>query len=234
MSFRWLSLAAALGGLLPLLGTRAAAPEYRALRAAGDPSEAPGAWDAAPSIRWGEAPYATRFAALWNDEGMWLRFEADDIEPWHRYAERDDPIWEEEVVEIFIDPDGDGRDYVEIEISPANVVTDLLMARGEPDRSGDIGWDFAGLRSRVQHRDGGWTALAWLPWSGFGGVTGAKVPPRAGDAWRFNVFRIKRPGGPESPQHKAIFAAWQPPPGPSFHVPEVFGLLRFERSPTAP
>ena len=32
---------------------------------------------------------------------------------------RDDPIWEEEVVEIFLDPARLGRHYAEVEISPA-------------------------------------------------------------------------------------------------------------------
>lgn len=226
---RWLSIAAALGGLLPLLGTRMMTPEVRVGRAVGDPMTEPAAWDRAEQIAWGPAPYATRFAALWDDCGLWLRFEADDTNPWYRYTRHDDPIWEEEVVEIFIDPDGDGRDYVEIEISPANVVTDLLMARGEPDKSGDLGWDFRGLHTQVRRHAGGWTALAWLPWRGFDGVTGAApLPPESGRGWRFNVFRIKRPGGPEEPARDAVFAAWQPPPALSFHVPEVFGLMRFE------
>jgi len=211
-----------------LPGLAAPPAEYRAQRTGDDPFVDAAAWRGVPTIAWGEAPYATRFAALWNDEGLWLRFGVDDVAPWHRYENRDDPLWEEEVVEIFIDPDGDGRDYVEIEISPANVVTDLLMARGEPDKQGDLGWDFSGLRTAVSTDDAGWTALAWLPWSGFAGVTGAVTPPRAGDSWRFNVFRIKRPGGPDAPDTGAIFAAWQQPPGPSFHVPEVFATMRFE------
>lgn len=226
---RWLSIAAALGGLLPLLAVRSATPEYRVARTTGDPLADPAAWAGAASISWGEPPYTTRFAALWNARGLWLRFDAADSDPWHRYTQRDDPLWEEEVVEIFIDPDGDGRDYVEIEISPANVVADLLMARGEPDKEGDLGWDFSGLRTIVHPYAGGWVALALLPWGGFAGVTGAEpLPPRSGREWRFNVFRIKRPGGPDAPRRDAILAAWQRPPGRSFHVPEVFGSLRFE------
>lgn len=228
MTPRWLTLALFLGGLLPLIGARAPLPEYRVGRATGDPFVESTAWQGAEPLTWGADPYATRFAAMWDERGLWLLFDAADIAPWHRYDRRDDPIWEEEVVEIFIDPDGDGRDYVEIEISPANVVTDLLMARGEPDKRGDLGWDFRGLRTEVQHRHGAWTVRALLPWAGFHGVTGAQVPPRPGDAWRFNVFRIKRPRGPADPHDGAIFAAWQQPPGPSFHVPEVFATMRFQ------
>jgi hypothetical protein len=54
-----------------------------------------------------------------------------------------------------------------------------------------------------------------------------RLPPEPGDRWRFNVFRIKRPGGPGAPERDAIYAAWAVPDGPSFHVPAVFRDLRF-------
>ena len=51
---------------------------------------------------------------------------------------------------------------------------------------------------------------------------GARIPPAPGDEWRFNVFRIKRPGGPQAPAQGAIFAAFSKPAGPSFHDPAAF------------
>jgi hypothetical protein len=76
----------------------------------------------------------------------------------------------------------------------------------------------------------GWTAIARLPWDGLKSLSAAaaaKTPPATGDVWRFNVFRIKRPGGPGSPEQGAIFAAWSVPDGPSFHVPAAFQPFRF-------
>jgi hypothetical protein len=191
-------------------------------------------WARAASFSFGPEAYRTEFRALWGPEGLSLRFDAVDPSPWHTLTERDAPLWEEEVVEIFIDPDGDGRDYVEIEISPANVVTDLMMFRGDPEKRSDIGWDFAGIETQVESVTEpftGWTAVAFLPWSGFTGVTGfpAAGSPAAGNHWRCNVFRIKRPGGPSEPERDAVYAAWSPPPGFSFHVPEVFGTMVFEK-----
>lgn len=205
-------------------------PEYRVVRAAdGEPED----WSVAPIAAFGPDRYRTEFRAQWNGDGLWIRFDAVDPGPWSTFTQRDDPLWEEEVVEIFIDPDGDGLNYAEVEISPANVVTDLLMFRGDPGKSSDIDWDFAGLHTRVaQLQDGrkGWTAIALLPWEGFATLpdTATPVPPAPGDSWRFNIFRIKRPGGPEAPDRDAVFAAWSPPPGPSFHVPEVFGTMTFD------
>ena len=48
------------------------------------------------------------------------------------------------------------------------------------------------------------------------------LPPKVGDRWRFNVFRIKRPHGPSEPEREAVYAAWSIPSGPSFHDPAAF------------
>jgi hypothetical protein len=53
------------------------------------------------------------------------------------------------------------------------------------------------------------------------------VPPREGDRWRFNVFRIKRPHGPQEPERGALYTAWSTPAGPSFHEPAAFRDLVF-------
>lgn len=222
------ALAAAIG---PSGGAVVKLPEYRvAVTEATAPEQID--WSIAQAVGFGPAAYATTFRALRGPAGLWVRFDAVDPAPWHTYTRRDDPLWEEEVVEIFVDPDGDGLNYAEVEINPANVVTDLLMFRGDPGKRSDIGWDFEGIRTWVEPTGdpAGWTATALLPWRGFASLpaTSAALPPAAGDAWRFNVFRIKRPGGPEAPERDAVYAAWSPPPGPSFHVTDVFGRMVFE------
>ena len=194
------------------------------------------AWRSAQQVSWGPEPYATRFGALWGERGLFVRFDAIDPAPWHTMSERDDPLWNEEVVEIFIDPDGDGRNYAEIEINPHNVLCDLVIFEGSPNLRSDIDWDLEGLRSSVHPLRGaggetiGWTAVALLPWGGFGklpAIGGVRLPPRAGDTWRFNVFRVERPGGPAEPERDAVYAAWSTTSGPSFHEPAVFRGMEF-------
>jgi hypothetical protein len=189
------------------------------------------AWDGASVVAWGPAPYETRFRALWSDAGLFLRFDADDPSPWHTMTRRDEHLWEEEVVEIFLDPDRSGRDYYELEINPANVVCDLRMISPWPDKKGDIDWNLAGLETRVKaSKTRGWTATAFLPWRGLRVLPSAArvaLPPRPGDAWRFNVFRIERPGGKTSPGEEAVFAALSPPSAESFHDASAFRDLVF-------
>jgi hypothetical protein len=195
-----------------------------------------GAWADAGSIEWGPSEYSTAFRALWSDDGLYVLWEAVDPSPWSTMTERDAHLWEEEVVEVFLDLDGSGTHYYELEINPAGVVCDLEMISPSP-WEGDFAWDLEGLETRVHTRTGeagataGWTAVAFLPWSGFRSLPSARtvaLPPKPGDAWRFNVFRIKRPGGPGNPKQDAVLAAWSPPSGPSFHEPAAFRPFTFE------
>ena len=228
--------------LLAPLAAAAGPPDYRVARTdvsrsallAGEDT-----WSQAARISWGPSPYETVFRALWDDDGLYLRFDATDPYPWHTMTQRDDELWEEEVVEIFIDPDRSGHDYYELEISPANVVCDLRMASPWPDKVGHVDWNLAGVETRVHPRKDaagkttGWTATAFLPWSGFRPLPssrGVALPPKPGDAWGFNVFRIERPGGPGNPQKDAVLAAWSSPSVPSFHDPKAFRSLVFEAS----
>jgi hypothetical protein len=191
-------------------------------------------WEPAELIQFGSDPWTTRFRALWTPAHLCLRFDVADRDPWHTMTTRDDRLWNEEVVEIFLDPDGARHHYAELEISPANVVCDLLVVRPWPDLESDSGWHIDALDTRVVPFRGegagsdGWSARAAIPWAGLRTLpVSAPLPPREGDRWRFNVYRIKRPHGPARPNDEVVYAAWSPTGGPSFHVPEAFGEMVF-------
>jgi hypothetical protein len=197
-------------------------------------------WLETPSIEWGPERYRTRFAARWDDTAIHVRFDAVDDSPWHTMTRRDDHIWEEEVVEIFLDGDGTGRNYAELEINPVNVVCDLRVESPWPKLKSMTEWDWAGLETAVEPLKDthgtveGWTAVARLPWAGLRSLypgDGVVLPPGAGSAWRFNVFRIKRPGGPAAPATGVVYAAFSKPAGPSFHDPAAFRPLRLVARP---
>jgi hypothetical protein len=183
-------------------------------------------------------------------------FRCLDTDIWGTYERRDDPLYEEEVVEAFLCPTGDLRHYYEFEVNPRNVVFDARVHCPDLHRATmrvDISWDCPGLETSVlvegilhttppDHRRpttdhtevqrGGdaanpstvnlqpssWTVEMVIPFAAFPEVN----PPRPGDVWRANFYRIDRADPPE-------FTAWSPTleSPANFHVPERFGYLAF-------
>lgn len=70
---------------------------------------------------------ATHARVLWDDERVYFAFEVEDRDVWARDTHRDDvALPADEVVEVFLDDGGEGVTYYEVEVSPKNVVFDLL------------------------------------------------------------------------------------------------------------
>lgn len=211
-------------------------PSYRAARATGpvtidgrldepawrDAFEAP----LVSSMTGGRVRYATVARLLWDDRNLYVAFECEDDEVFSRPGRKDDdPIYEDEVVELFVDPAGARRDYAEIEVSPANVVFDARFATWRSDLAVARAWT-SGARTAVEvHRgregDRGWTVEMAVPLEA---LRGAARPPRPGDRWRMNLFRLEthnRAGVAEG-------QAFSPPLRGDFHALDRFGWLVFD------
>src|SRR3981081_4791329 len=56
----------------------------------------------------GQRPqWGTEVRIGWEEKALLILFLCQDPKPWATMTERDQPLWEEEVVEIFLDPFGD-------------------------------------------------------------------------------------------------------------------------------
>ena len=165
---------------------------------------------------------ATRVWTAWDERAWRVRFHCDDARPWATLRERDAPLWTEEVVEIFVDPVGDGAGYFELEINPLGTVCDLVLRRIASGWRKDFSWHVEGLRPAAGLRPGGWWAELVLP---FAALTPA--PPRPGAVWRVNFFRIDRPGGEAGTTADRELSAWSPTGWANFHLPAKFGSLEF-------
>ena len=64
----------------------------------------------------------TQARLLWDDQALYVAFDCEDRNIWGNYTEHNDPIYDEEIVELFLDPWGHGKKYFEFEISPRGVV----------------------------------------------------------------------------------------------------------------
>jgi len=168
---------------------------------------------------------------------LYIAFECSDPDIWGTLTQRDASLWKEEVVEVFLDPDGDGENYAELEVSPNNTVVDLKIVRLKPWKS-ELSWDIAGLKTAVQVKgtvnkredvDEGWTVEIAIPWASLEDIPGATGgPPEDGTSWRGNLYRIERPLGKDW-----VLMAWSPVGRPAFHTPERFGILKFLSTPPA-
>jgi len=169
---------------------------------------------------------ATSVAAWYDREYLTFLFTGMDDFIRATYMKHDSPLHEQDVVEVFLAPDGVQR-YFEIEVSPHATVFDAAIESPDGVRATmrtDRDWTCEGLVAavrKVTESSGGMTTdtLVRIPFSAL-----ARPSPAAGEVWRANFFRIDR-----HPREGDEFSAWQPTlRNPAdFHVTSVFGTLWF-------
>ena len=160
---------------------------------------------------------STRVWTAWDAEEMRVLIRAEDTHIFATLTERDAPLYTEEVVEVFLDPVGDGEGYFEIEVNPLNAVLDLVLRRSRSGWKKDFAWWCENLRTHVRREAAAWSAELAIPFRSL-----AAAPPQPGDQWRVNFTRIDRP--PDVPRE---LTAWSATGFANFHVPERFGVLEF-------
>lgn len=158
----------------------------------------------------------------YNRHGLFVRFDCDDRDIWGTGTQRDDPIYDEEVVEVFIGPGAATPvDYYEFEVSPNGVMLDLTVHNPDSSRATirlDAGWNCPGLQWAAGRNDAQnhWWAILSIPWVSIGAP--AELPKQ----WRANFYRIERPrdADPE-------YSCWSPTmtEPADYHKPGYFGLL---------
>lgn len=159
-----------------------------------------------------------------DPDRFFLRFDCEDPHIWGTYTQRNDPIYDEEVVELFIAPGTETpTTYYEFEFSPNGTLLDLIAHSPHGDRremSIDAGWDCPDIWWHAQRNDAEshWSLSTSIPWTSLApDITHPSV-------WRANFYRIERPKN--SPPE---FSCWSPTLAdpPDFHRAARFGTLHF-------
>ncbi len=207
-----------------------------------DPEAPP--WSAAPLIHpFRRAEDArpvrldTRAKLLWSPRALHALFLCEDDYIWGTFTRHNDPIFDEEVVEVFLDPEDRRSFYYEFELSPRDTrfAAEIENDLGHPPRARIARHlDALAMPTRVEIEGalatrpapagaaaapGRWRACMEIPFS----LLGGRPAPRPGERWKANLFRIDRgPAGEE-------YACWSPTlTQPAyFHHPERFGTLEF-------
>lgn len=177
----------------------------------------------------GAPPRLATSVAVWFDaEALHVLFSCADDRVEATHTRHDAPLYEEDVVEIFIAPERLER-YYELEVSPRATLFDASVDSPDLDRATmhvDRAWTCEGLMAAVRsitEGDGSTTTdtIVRVPFAALG-----RSEPRDGETWRINFFRIDR-----HPERGDEYSAWQPTmkKPADFHVPAAFGTVRFQR-----
>jgi hypothetical protein len=197
-------------------------------------------WMRLPKLKltpFGSAPRIETWAkAFVTETHLYVGASLEDTHIWGTLTSRDDATWTQEVLELFLDVNGDGRDYMELQITPTGTVFDAHFAerlgRGKGSRDEQINaakaWNLEGLEHKVflegtannsNDQDQKWMVEFKVPLASIPGFTSLKDKDAQ---WAVNFYRFDRPD--EKTTHAY---AWSTAPQGDFHQVDKFGTFRF-------
>ena len=100
-----------------------------------------------------------------------------DLPP--RHTRRDGNIWEDESIEVHLQPQAEGKPDFHFIFNAAGGIYDA--------RNRKVQWNISGLQLKNTRKDGAWVLEAAIPFQGLG-----VARPRPGDVWKFNICRSFR------------------------------------------
>lgn len=146
--------------------------------------------------------FKTRVKMLWCDDYFYVAAEMEEPHVWGTITEKNEIMFNDNDFEVFIDPDGDGKNYYEFEVNVLNTLWELSLPvpysqGGEPI----LGCNLSGLISKVGVRgtlnnpcdeDEGWFVEIAFPWRELAKYNlDRATPPLMGDIWRVNFSRVQ-------------------------------------------
>ena len=172
-----------------------------------------------------QSTYKTEARVLYDENFIYFAFRCGDGNIWSTMKRRDEHLWEEEVVEVFLQADPNQPSYIELEVNPLGTMLDIYMLAARKPLHYES-WNSERLRWAVQvdgtvdgkAGDREWTCEIALPLEDI--VTARHHPPLPGDRWRMNLYR-----GEQRPTPAGL--AWSPTLRDDFHIPQRFGEIVF-------
>lgn len=192
--------------------------------------------------------YRTRAKMLYDSTYLYIAFEIEEPHIWGTITERDATIYWDNDIEVFIDPDGDSRNYQEYEFNVLGTAWDLLLT--EPQARGGVhinNFNLSGMKSAVKvygtindpsDVDEKWTFELAMPIAGILQSSYDKARPLSEQVWRINFSRVnwlkyevvdgkyQKLPGTTGFGHEENWV-WSPTGAVDMHRPELWGFLRF-------
>lgn len=170
---------------------------------------------------------STQVSLLRDSENLYVGFEVEDTDIISSFEKRDDPLYEEDVVEVFLAPGHNLHYYYEFNFSPRGVIFDAIILNddgsaenGRGDLKTWLDWNCENLIAAAHtEENANWSVTAAIPFADLH-FAGNRTP-QSGDQWRANFCRI------EYGLDETEYSTWSPPGILDFHTSEKFGLLKF-------
>ncbi|MBM3776431.1 MAG: hypothetical protein FJW37_14905 [Acidobacteria bacterium] len=170
----------------------------------------------------------TTVRLLWDNEFLYAGFDAQDRDILAHLDRRDDLTYQDDCVEVFINPDPAQSYYYGIEINAKGTFLDYFYAYPTTfirhlDFVGiQVATHVRGTMNQTGDLDDGWTTEAAIPWRNFDEVA-RKLPPAVGTLWKINFNRW------DGAEPRRRFSVWSDTgrPNPDPHNPARFGEVYF-------
>ncbi|MDD5678113.1 MAG: carbohydrate-binding family 9-like protein [Kiritimatiellae bacterium] len=192
---------------------------------------------------------------LWDNRNLYVAFQVQETNIWAAITERDTPAqagfkrYTENFIKLYLDPDGDGRNYTEMHISPNGAISDKwqTLPWGQTARR-NLGlpletpaqahweWNCTGMTHAVTVQgtlnqpndvDQGWSVEMAIPFSSLAFVSGkAAFPPADGDIWKVHLGRRFAPA-PSTSATEAQYWTWPRVGERDCHRADTWGCLVF-------
>lgn len=174
-----------------------------------------------------KATQNTFVSLSWNNENLYIAYKCTDSQIVGTSQKKDSPIFNtDDLVEIFLDPDGDSQNYIEIGVNAFSTNYDLLLKCIAPECGGwntAMDFDIKGLESVSKITPEGYTVEIKIPFSSLENIrNGGFTKPKIGTKWKGNAFRIDYGKTTE-------YLALQPYKSLTFgfHQPQEFAVFEF-------
>ena len=202
------------------------------------------------------SPYLkTRAKLLWDDQYLYIAAYLEEPQIWAKLKKRDAVIYYDDDFEVFIDPDGDGHNYLELEMNALNTFWDLLVLYPyyiDKKRNYMFHWNCDSIRTAVHIEgtlnnpsdiDAYWSVELAIPLGIFKDFSNTHYKPENGMFWRLNFSRVDWPMEivkceyTKKTDHNGKVLAennwvWSPTGSINMHLPETWGYLYFIDSDT--
>jgi hypothetical protein len=189
-------------------------------------------------------PMRTRAKVAWDDANLYVAAEMSDPRVWATMKGCDESLYKEQAFELFIDPDDDQHNYLEVQVNPLNTTCDLVMSKPYRDKGkADLSMNLDGMRTAVRvagmvndsagAADEGWTVEIAIPWKALKMLGREGAPPRVEERWRVNFARMRR-DAPDVANPTRGMWVWSSQGAVNMHAPERWGWVTFAAAGTKP